>query len=105
MGNVGSYFIETFLVLSDKENGTDFTDFRIFVVKEKSEMNKLRQIVGGMWRVGLVVAAGGTVLASSCSTSEVKAILSSVTDITNQLDHSQNDNISFGDWLSSELDK
>ena len=105
MGNVGCYFIETSWVLSDKENGTDFTDFRIVVVKEKSEMNKLRQMVGGMWRAGLVVAAGGTVLASSCSTSEVRTILTSVTDIANQLDHSQNDDISFGDWLSSELDK
>lgn len=102
---MGSYFIETSCGLSDKKDGTDFTDFRIVVVKEKSEMKKVRQMVGGMWRVGLVVAAGGTVLASSCSTSEVKAILAGVTDITNQLDNSQNDNISFGDWLSSELDK
>jgi hypothetical protein len=75
MGNVGSYFIETSWGLSDKEGGTDFTDFRIVVVKEKSEMNKLRQMVGGVWRTGLVVAAGGTVLASSCNTSDVKTIL------------------------------
>lgn len=67
-------------------------------------MNKLRRVVGDIWRAGLVVAAGGTVLASSCSTSDVKAILAGVELVTNQLDNFQNDNISFGDWLSSELD-
>jgi len=91
--------------LSDKKDGTDFTDFRIVVVKEKNEMNKLRHVVGGMWRAGLVVTAGGTVLASSCSTSEVRTILAGVTDITNQIDQAQNDNTSFGDWLDSVLDK
>lgn len=67
-------------------------------------MNKLRQVVGGMWRAGLVMAAGGTVLSSSCSTSDVKAILAGVEEVTNRLENSQNDGISFGDWLSSELD-
>ena len=67
-------------------------------------MNKLRQAVGGMWRAGLVLAAGGTVLASSCSTDQVKAILAGVEVATNQLDQARNDDISFGDWLASELD-
>jgi hypothetical protein len=61
-------------------------------------------MVGGVWRAGLVLAVGGTVLASSCSTSEVKAILAGVEVATNQLDQARNDNISFGDWLASELD-
>ncbi len=67
-------------------------------------MNRLRHVVGGIWKAGLVVAASGTVLASSCSTSEVKAILAGVEVVTDQLENSQNDGISFGDWLSSELD-
>jgi hypothetical protein len=34
----------------------------------------------------------------------VRAILAGVEVATNQLDRAQNDNISFGDWLASELD-
>lgn len=67
-------------------------------------MNKLRHIVGGIWRAGLVVAAGGTVLASSCSTSEVRTVLAGVEAVTNEIDRARNDNISFSEWLSSELD-
>ena len=65
-------------------------------------MNRLKHVVGGMWRAGLVVAAGGTVLASSCSTSEVKAVLAGVELVTDQLSNGDGD-LNFGDWLSSEL--
>ena len=67
-------------------------------------MNMFRHVLYGIGRVGLVVAAGGTVLASSCSTSDVKAILAGVEVATNVLDRGHNNDISFSDWLSSELD-
>lgn len=73
--------------------------------KEKNEMNRLKHVVGGMWRAGLVVAAGGTVLASSCSTSEVRTVLAGVELVTNEIDQAQSQNISVGDWLSSLLNK
>ena len=66
-------------------------------------MNRLCQMVSGMWKTGLVAAAGGTVLASSCSTSEVKAVLAGVELVTDQLSN-RDDDLNFGDWLSSELD-
>ncbi len=97
---MGSYFIETSPGLSDKENGTDFR-----ILKERNIMSRLKHVVGDMWRAGLVVAAGGTVLASSCNTSDVNTVLTGVADITNQLDHSKNDSSNFGDWLSNLLDK
>ena len=66
-------------------------------------MNTLKRGVVGVWRGGLIVMAGGTILASSCSTSEVNAVLTGVELVADQFDHSQNDNISFGHWLSSAL--
>jgi len=65
-------------------------------------MNKIRQLVDGIWRAGLVVAAGGTVLASSCSTSEVQAVLSGVEFVADQF--SSDGSSSFGHWLSNALD-
>ena len=65
-------------------------------------MNKLKHVPSSIWRAGLVLAAGGTVLASSCSTSEVQAVLSGVELIANQL--SDNESDSFGHWLSNALD-
>lgn len=71
---------------------------------ENKVMKKIRCVAGGLWRTGLVLAGGGTVLASSCSTSEVRAVLSGVEAATNRLDLARNDNISFGDWLVRELE-
>ncbi len=67
-------------------------------------MNTLKRGVPGVWRVGLVLTAGGTILASSCSTSEVRTVLAGVELIVNEINQSQNDTISFGDWLASEFD-
>lgn len=66
-------------------------------------MNRLRNVLGGVWRAGLVVAAGGTVLESSCTTSEVRAVLAGVELVANEIDQAQNQDISFGDWLSDAL--
>lgn len=54
------------------------------------------------WKVavGLVVAALG--LGTGCTTEEVNAILSGVQVAATELTSNQND-ISFGDWLASEL--
>jgi len=65
-------------------------------------MIKSKRLVGGIWKAGLIVATGGTVLASSCTTSEVKAVLAGVELVTDQL--SSDGSISFGHWLSSALD-
>jgi len=92
--------LRQFRVLPDKEKERTSD-----LSKEKNEMNRLKHVVGGMWRAGLVVAAGGTVLASSCSTSEVRTVLAGVELVTNEIDQAQSQNISVGDWLSSLLNK
>ena len=66
-------------------------------------MSTLRRVVNGTWRAAILVSAAGTVLETSCSTAQMKAILAGVQVATDQLTQSQNDNITFGDWLSSEL--
>ena len=71
---------------------------------EKNEMSTFKRVVCGTWRTAFLVAAAGTLLESSCSTAEVKAILTGIEVATNQLNQAENDNISFGDWLASELD-
>ena len=71
---------------------------------EKSEMSTLKRIIGGAWRGAILLSAAGTMLETSCSTDQVRAILAGVEVATNQLDQAQNDNISFGDWLASELE-
>ena len=67
-------------------------------------MNRLKYNAGIIWRAGLVVAAGGTALASSCSTSEVRSVLSGIQAVTVEIDEANNQDISFSDWLASELD-
>lgn len=67
-------------------------------------MNVIRYVVSRGCRAGLVLATGGVVLASSCSTSDVTAILAGVNSVANEL--SEDDGgVSFTDWLASELDE
>ena len=72
--------------------------------RETNEMSTLRRVVNGTWRAAILLSAAGTMLETNCSTDQVRAILAGVEVATNQLDQAQNDNISFGDWLASELD-
>ena len=72
--------------------------------RETNEMSTLRRVVNGTWRAAILLSAAGTMLEASCSTDQVRAILAGVEVATNQLDQAQNDSISFGDWLASELD-
>ena len=65
-------------------------------------MDQLREIVGNMCKVGLALGVGGTVLATSCSTSEVNAVLAGVEFVADQLSNDGSD--SFGHWLSDALD-
>ncbi|MFH1109006.1 MAG: hypothetical protein V1790_07415 [Planctomycetota bacterium] len=67
-------------------------------------MSTLRRVVHETWRAAILLSAAGTMLEASCSTDQVRAVLAGVEVATNQLDQAQNDNISFGDWLASELD-
>ena len=67
-------------------------------------MNNSMQVLGRIWRFGLVLAAGGTVLASSCTTTEIKTFIAGVEFATNQL--SPGDAAaSFVDLLSSEVEQ
>ena len=68
-------------------------------------MRAFKRVWGGAGRMAILVAGAGTVLETSCSTDQVRAILAGVEVATNQLDQINNDNISFSDWLSSELSK
>jgi len=62
-------------------------------------MDKLKHIAGNMWRAGLIMAAGGTVLASSCSSTEVQAVLAGVEFVADQF--SSDGSSSIGHWLSN----
>ena len=52
----------------------------------------------------LAIAAAGTMFEGSCSSAEVKAILDGVQVAADGLDQANNDNVSFTDWLDSQLD-
>ncbi len=54
-------------------------------------------------RTWALAAAGlaGTAFGTSCTTAEINAFLAGVQVVTDQL--TEDDDISFGDWLSSEL--
>ena len=71
--------------------------------RENDEMRTFKRVVGGTWRAAVLLTAAGTVLETSCSTDQVKAVLAGVEVVTNQLDQAQNQDITFGDWLASEL--
>jgi hypothetical protein len=59
-----------------------------------------RRIAGWKVAVGMVVAAAG--LGTGCTNDQVNAILAGVQVATTGLSSNQDD-ISFGDWLASEL--
>ncbi len=49
-------------------------------------------------------SVAGTVLATSCSTSQIQAIVAGIETIASALiEEDQTENISFGDWLINEL--
>ncbi len=49
--------------------------------------------------------ASGTLLATSCSTDEVQAIVAGIEAITQSLDDSDRDNdMNFGEWLINEIE-
>ncbi|MBU0716858.1 MAG: hypothetical protein KJ749_01305 [Planctomycetes bacterium] len=57
------------------------------------------------WRVAVTVVAAGTLYGASCSSQEIGMVLDSVQAVTGVLDgQSQNDDISFGDWVQDELE-
>lgn len=64
-------------------------------------MNSLKRPSG--WKTTVAAVAGGTMLASSCTTEQLKAVLAGVEVVAGQLGD-KDDDVSFGDWLSAELD-
>jgi len=66
-------------------------------------MSTLKRVVNGTWRTAILVSAAGAMLETGCSTAQMKAILAGVQVATDQLTQSQNDTITFGDWLASAL--
>jgi len=47
------------------------------------------------------VTAAGTVIAGGCTTEQVRAVAAGIDIVINNLD--RDDDISFGDWIESEL--
>ena len=84
--------------MPDKIHETDNRGLR-----EKNEMSTLKRVVNGTWRTAILVSAAGAMLETGCSTAQMKAILAGVQVATDQLTQSQNDTITFGDWLASAL--
>jgi len=65
----------------------------------------LKRMMCRGWRV-LAVAGSGTVLATTCSSTEIRqAVLAGVEVAADQLLNraDEDDDVSFGDWLSDEL--
>ena len=57
------------------------------------------------WRVAVTLCAAGTLYGSSCSSREIETVLAGVQAVAEVLDgQSQDDDISFGDWLQDELE-
>ncbi|MBI4717824.1 MAG: hypothetical protein HY763_08480 [Planctomycetes bacterium] len=61
-----------------------------------------KQVFGRTMR-GLVAAlAGGMLAASSCETADVRAVIAGLDAAADQIN--DDENISFGEWVSSQLD-
>jgi len=65
-------------------------------------MNTWRRRSPAWCKAALVTFAAGSVLATTCTSDQVKAVVTGIQVVTSQLN--QDDDISFGDWLASEID-
>ena len=55
-----------------------------------------------LWSVIAAMCAAGTLFGMSCSAEQVEALVVGVGAAADQLE-GQNDSVSFGDWVSSQL--
>ena len=63
-------------------------------------MKSLRKFTRGI----KAICGAGVVLAGSCSAAEVNAIIDGIEVATQGLDEANQDEVTFTDWLESELD-
>ncbi|MGB2986277.1 MAG: hypothetical protein WBE26_10370 [Phycisphaerae bacterium] len=64
-----------------------------------------KRIANDLFKTAAGLCAAGVLLGSSCSSSELEAIVTGVEAAANSLDNREHeDNITFGEWLLSELD-
>jgi hypothetical protein len=62
----------------------------------------MKRYLNDVWKSLLCLTAAGCAFATSCSSEQVGAVLAGIQVATDELSNS-NDQISFGDWLASEL--
>ena len=55
-------------------------------------------------KTGAALAVTGLLFSSSCSLDNLEAVMVGLDAATSHLDRQQNDDITFGEWLLSELD-
>ncbi len=65
-------------------------------MKELSSVDRL-------WRLGVCLGVVGTVWGTSCSSSQIQAVIVGLEAAANSLDE-EDDDISFADWLADELE-
>jgi hypothetical protein len=65
----------------------------------------LKQAKRKLWRGAVALCAAGTLFGGSCSSDQLNAVAAGFGAVADELSHQQTvDDISFGDWLLSELD-
>ena len=66
---------------------------------------RIKESVGSLFKMAAGLSVAGTLLGMSCSSEGVQAVVAGIDAVAQSLSqHDQDDDISFGDWLLSELD-
>ena len=66
-------------------------------------MSSDQKIVRKCWRGLVALCFAGTVFTGTCNTNTIQAILDGVQLATQEINHSNTQNMSFTDWLSSQF--
>ena len=56
------------------------------------------------WKLLAALAAGGAVFGLNCTSEQISAVVAGVGAAADQLGDSEDEDISFGDWIRDELD-
>jgi len=66
-------------------------------------MNSNQSVARKSWNGLVVLCMAGTMFAGACNTTTIQAILDGVQVASQEINHSNAQNMSFTDWLSSQF--
>jgi hypothetical protein len=72
--------------------------------QEKETYMLLRNQKPSLWKCAAVFAAAGTLFGGGCTSEQIQAIAAGLGALAEQLDDDYDDDISFGDWLTDEIE-